>query len=128
MAGHWSPPHTDPDFHPARVLRKWGRDNLAKRKRMFNFRDTLTVLHVPGMRSSSSLWFFIFLPVFFYIMLSATPQFGLIQGESSMFNFIGCIVIAYVLWRLWRFSVRPFFIPHSPRDIPYMIPCESCMD
>ncbi|KAL4756948.1 cytochrome P450 [Aspergillus foveolatus] len=32
-------------------------------------------------------------------------------------------LVGYVLWRLWRFTVRPLLKPNSPRELPYTIPC-----
>ncbi|KAE8131909.1 cytochrome P450 [Aspergillus pseudotamarii] len=55
-------------------------------------------------------------------MSAAILDFGLLQRELSVLNLVVCGVIAYVLWRLWRFTVRPFFDPDSPREVPYFIP------
>ncbi|KAL4935821.1 hypothetical protein BDV06DRAFT_233925 [Aspergillus oleicola] len=32
----------------------------------------------------------------------------------------------YMLWRLWRFTVCPLLNPTSPKELPYIIPCEPC--
>ncbi|KAL4923645.1 cytochrome P450 [Aspergillus undulatus] len=31
-------------------------------------------------------------------------------------------LVGYVLWRLWRFTIRPFVTPNSPRELSYTIP------
>ena len=30
-----------------------------------------------------------------------------------------------LLWRLWRFTILPTFVPSEPKELPYWIPCES---
>ena len=27
------------------------------------------------------------------------------------------------LWRLWRFTIRPYLRPDEPKELPYWIPC-----
>ncbi|KAJ5633331.1 cytochrome P450 [Penicillium lividum] len=55
-------------------------------------------------------------------MISVISEFRLSQGESSLLNLAGYGLIAFVLWRLWRFTISPFFKPPSPKEIPYLIP------
>jgi hypothetical protein len=34
------------------------------------------------------------------------------------------VVIALLLWRLWRFTLRPCFYVDDPKELPYWIPCK----
>lgn len=40
--------------------------------------------------------------------------------------FMATLLLAtwYMLWRLWRFTIRPHLRPDEPKELPYWIPCE----
>ncbi|KAL2827745.1 cytochrome P450 [Aspergillus cavernicola] len=44
------------------------------------------------------------------------------QGGMRLVNPMVYGLVGYVLWRLWRFTIRPFLNPNSPKEIPYTIP------
>ena len=35
--------------------------------------------------------------------------------------------LSFALWRLWKFTVRPWIYPDEPREIPYWVPCKVQM-
>lgn len=61
-----------------------------------------------------------------YIMLSVLTDFGFIQDQLSLSHLVGGGVVLLVIWRLWRFTIRPLLNPDSPREVPYLIPSECC--
>lgn len=34
------------------------------------------------------------------------------------------ILLALLVWRIWKFTVLPMIYPELPREFPYWIPCE----
>lgn len=34
------------------------------------------------------------------------------------------IILAWLLWRLWTFTISPRLYPHRPRVYPYWLPCK----
>jgi hypothetical protein len=39
-------------------------------------------------------------------------------------NFVLSILLL-LLWRLWKFSLKPYLYPDDPKELPYWIPCRS---
>lgn len=39
---------------------------------------------------------------------------------------LGLVILslAWLLWRLWSFTVLPYFRPDEPKNLPYWIPCK----
>ncbi|PYI31587.1 cytochrome P450 [Aspergillus indologenus CBS 114.80] len=58
-------------------------------------------------------------------MLSVLTDFGFIQDQLSLLHLVGGGVVLLVIWRLWRFTVRPLLSPDSPREVPYLIPSHA---
>ncbi|KAL2808469.1 putative cytochrome P450 [Aspergillus granulosus] len=40
-----------------------------------------------------------------------------------LFMISGCAVLCIMVWRLWRFTIRPILHPDEPKELPYWIPC-----
>jgi heme A synthase len=51
--------------------------------------------------------------------LGARQEEFLIVGEV-----VSCLILALILWRLWRFTVSPFLHPEWPKEFPYWVPCK----
>ena len=48
--------------------------------------------------------------------------------DRHLFSVIQLVLLAaglLLLWRLWRFTIRPAMKPNQPRRLPYWIPCGS---
>ncbi|PYH86451.1 cytochrome P450 [Aspergillus uvarum CBS 121591] len=58
-------------------------------------------------------------------MLSVLTDFGFIQDQLSLLHLVESGVVLLVIWRLWRFTVRPLLNPDSPREVPYWIPSDK---
>ncbi|RAH44659.1 cytochrome P450 [Aspergillus brunneoviolaceus CBS 621.78] len=58
-------------------------------------------------------------------MLSVLTDFGFIQDQLGLSHLVGGGVVLLVIWRLWRFTVRPLLNPDSPREVPYLIPSHA---
>ena len=37
---------------------------------------------------------------------------------------LAAVVSMMILWRLWTFTVKPYWKPDEPRELPYWIPCK----
>ncbi|KAL4766752.1 cytochrome P450 [Aspergillus nidulans var. acristatus] len=44
---------------------------------------------------------------------------------NTLSKLFGCAVLCILTWRIWRFTIRPFFHPDEPKEVPYWIPCIS---
>jgi len=42
-------------------------------------------------------------------------------------SFIAVASVVWMAWRLWRFTVLPALKPNEPEELPYWIPCKSCL-
>lgn len=44
--------------------------------------------------------------------------------------FLAVVLLPLLLWRLWKFTIRPRLHPDEPKELPYWIPCtlHSTMD
>lgn len=57
--------------------------------------------------------------------------FGLRTVESyiATFNSItltfACGAVAWLIWRVWAFTILPALRPNEPKQVPYWIPCEQ---
>lgn len=38
--------------------------------------------------------------------------------------YICLVLLVLVVWRFWKFTVRPLLHPHEPKELPYWIPSE----
>ncbi|PQE02868.1 cytochrome P450 protein [Rutstroemia sp. NJR-2017a BBW] len=48
------------------------------------------------------------------------------QAELSSAFLVAAILATWlVLWRVWRFTVRPYLRPQDPKELPYWIPCHA---
>lgn len=46
--------------------------------------------------------------------------------ESSRFaQWSLLLLISWVGWRVWRFTITPFLRPNKVKELPYWIPCKS---
>lgn len=34
------------------------------------------------------------------------------------------LLLVVLVWRFWKFSLKPAFHPEDPKELPYWIPCE----
>ena len=46
----------------------------------------------------------------------------LIFHNQALLYALGSLLVAYLLWRGWSFTIRPMLRPHEPRPLPYLIP------
>lgn len=53
-----------------------------------------------------------------YLLLSPNPI--VIRFGTVLFSFVGPLI----LWRLYAFTIKPWFRPNEPKELPYWIPCE----
>lgn len=35
------------------------------------------------------------------------------------------LAVSWLLWRIWTFTILPALRPHEPKEVPYLMPCES---
>ena len=49
-----------------------------------------------------------------------------LSSHPALMVFIG-LALTLHLWRLWRFTARVYFRPDDPKELPYWIPCMSCL-
>jgi len=47
-----------------------------------------------------------------------------VMSKPAIAMIAGASVLLFA-WRLWRFTITPYFYPADPRELPYWIPCES---
>lgn len=45
-----------------------------------------------------------------------------LRGSYVGINIAAASLLTLLLWRLWRFTIRPLLNPHQPRELPYWIP------
>jgi hypothetical protein len=75
----------------------------------------------------------------FFALVVMSPAFNLITtpfpfqswplgARQEEFLIVGkvasCLILALILWRLWRFTVSPFLHPERPKEFPYWVPCK----
>jgi hypothetical protein len=37
------------------------------------------------------------------------------------------LLLTYLTWRFWRFTLSPMLYPNDPREFPYWIPCKNLL-
>jgi hypothetical protein len=37
------------------------------------------------------------------------------------------VFLLLLVWRIWTFTIRPYFHPEDPRELPYWIPSKSSL-
>lgn len=55
-------------------------------------------------------------------LVNLSTAFQLLAEHSSS---AVLLALLWVLWRLWTFTILPAFRPDEPKQVPYLIPCES---
>ncbi|KAJ2999271.1 hypothetical protein NUW58_g45 [Xylaria curta] len=50
-------------------------------------------------------------------------QYGILIPQLS--SLVAITLVAYYLWRLWKFTLRPWLWPQCPIELPYRIPCHT---
>lgn len=68
-----------------------------------------------------------FLFIFIFIFIQEVAHLALVSIHSTYRPILlaGTLLATCLLvWRLWRFTVRPYLRPHDPKELPYWIPCE----
>lgn len=56
------------------------------------------------------------------VMLQLTKELDVLTA-----SLLGPVILslAWLLWRLWSFTVLPYLRPEEPQDLPYLIPCNA---
>ena len=44
---------------------------------------------------------------------------------SMLISSTAGLLLALLLWRFWKFHLKPAFHPEAPKELPYWIPCKS---
>lgn len=63
--------------------------------------------------------------VYTMLLPMASALGGLDRGLFSVIQLVLLAAGLLLLWRLWRFTIRPAMKPDEPRRLPYWIPCGS---
>lgn len=45
-----------------------------------------------------------------------------LRGSYAVVNIAAILFLTLWLWRIWRFTIRPWLSPEQPRELPYWIP------
>ncbi|KIM95614.1 hypothetical protein OIDMADRAFT_205961 [Oidiodendron maius Zn] len=65
-------------------------------------------------------------PAFNFITMPFPFQSRPLGARQEEFLIVGkvasCLILALILWRLWRFTVSPFLHPERPKEFPYWVP------
>lgn len=56
------------------------------------------------------------------VILAALPV-G-VQEHALLIGTLAAVLSAWLLWRLWRFTILPMLYPDDPKELPYWIPSE----
>ncbi|VUC27966.1 unnamed protein product [Clonostachys rosea] len=58
-------------------------------------------------------------------MLIQLVSSALIWAYKTSLIFFVLPILLLLVWRLWRFTIRPWLRPLEPKEIPYWIPCHT---
>ena len=60
-----------------------------------------------------------------YELIEPLLEPATLRWKGAVASLATLAILSLLLWRLFVFTILPFFCPREPKELPYWFPCKS---